>query len=96
LNNFSFEIKLLLADYLQRNLPIDELEFVKDRNRLLNLLPRGSVCAELGVWKAAYSETILKRVRPKKLHLIDAWDIDLQVFPYDQRKRDKQPFYDAI
>lgn len=43
------------------------------RRRLLDSLPRGAACAEVGVWKGDFSARILEVVRPRKLHLIDPW-----------------------
>jgi hypothetical protein len=43
------------------------------RDRLLDLLPRGGVVAEVGVWRGAFSQTILKRLEPRELHLVDPW-----------------------
>lgn len=43
------------------------------RMELLERMPKGSVCAEIGVYKVEFSEHILKVVRPAKLHLIDPW-----------------------
>lgn len=46
------------------------------RNRrrfVLELPPRGSVCAEIGVWAGDFSAEILKVARPAKLHLVDPW-----------------------
>jgi hypothetical protein len=45
----------------------------KDRKQLLLLIPKNSVCAEIGVWKGNFSDQILKVVKPQKLHLIDPW-----------------------
>jgi hypothetical protein len=46
---------------------------VSPRRRLLERLPKGSVCAEIGVWKGDFSERILEVVEPTRLHLIDPW-----------------------
>jgi hypothetical protein len=43
------------------------------RRFLLGLLPRGSVGAEIGVWRGDFSAWILRTVRPARLHLIDPW-----------------------
>ena len=43
------------------------------RVRLLQRLPKGGVCAEIGVWKGDFSERILEVARPARLHLIDPW-----------------------
>jgi hypothetical protein len=37
-------------------------------------MSKGSVCAEIGVWKGDYSDLILTITSPKKLHLIDPWE----------------------
>jgi len=39
----------------------------------LHLMPKGSVCAEIGVHEGEYSAQILEIVQPRKLHLIDPW-----------------------
>ena len=43
------------------------------RKLLLERMPRGSVCAEIGVFKGDFSAEILRVVRPRVLHLIDPW-----------------------
>lgn len=45
-----------------------------DRKRLLERMPRDSVCAEIGVWEGDFSERILEIVKPRELHLIDPWE----------------------
>jgi hypothetical protein len=41
--------------------------------RLLQRLPTGAVCAEVGVYKGDNSRHILKYAKPRELHLIDGW-----------------------
>ena len=45
------------------------------RVRLLEEVPKGSSCAEIGVWKGDFSARILEVVRPAKLHLVDPWRV---------------------
>lgn len=45
----------------------------KERDFLLRRFPKGSVGAEIGVWKGDFSSRILKIVRPATVHLIDPW-----------------------
>ena len=48
--------------------------FITDhRKRLLKMMPNGSVCAEIGVWKGDFSQRILEINNPSELHLIDPW-----------------------
>lgn len=44
-----------------------------ERRRLLALISRGGVCAEIGVWQGDFAAQILETCRPLKLHLIDPW-----------------------
>jgi hypothetical protein len=43
------------------------------REWLLEMMPKHSVCAEIGVFWGEFSRLILKKVEPKLLHLIDPW-----------------------
>ena len=45
----------------------------KRRGDFLELLPKGSVGAEVGVFRGHFTKHILERVRPSRLHLIDGW-----------------------
>jgi len=48
--------------------------FITDhRKRLLKMMPKESVCAEIGVWKGDFSQRILEITSPSELHLIDPW-----------------------
>jgi hypothetical protein len=46
---------------------------VENRRALLEMMPKGAVCAEIGVWDGGFSEVILEVTEPAKLHLIDPW-----------------------
>ena len=47
----------------------------KPREFLLEMMPKNSICAEIGVQRAFFSSRILKTVKPKKLFLIDPWAV---------------------
>jgi predicted O-methyltransferase YrrM len=48
---------------------------VKDRNRMFEqIMPKHSICAEVGVREGDNAIQILRRSLPKRLHLIDPWD----------------------
>ncbi len=46
------------------------------RQTLLEKMPPEAICAEIGVWKGAFSRNILKVTQPRKLFLIDPWICD--------------------
>ena len=61
--------------------PLDFLNLLpkfvlKDRIFLFKMMPKNSICAEIGVYKGDNSLRILKIVKPKKLFLIDPWKYD--------------------
>ena len=64
------------------DLPQTVLEHVHTRNcrvlptrmHLLGCLPRGGVAAEIGVAFGNFTNEILERNKPEKLHLVDAWE----------------------
>jgi hypothetical protein len=44
-----------------------------NRDGFIDSLPKGGVCAEIGVWKGDLSARILSIAQPRELHLIDPW-----------------------
>lgn len=40
---------------------------------MFNILPKNSVCAEVGVWKGEFSQEIINKLDPISLFLIDPW-----------------------
>ncbi|MEQ8282896.1 MAG: class I SAM-dependent methyltransferase [Parvibaculum sp.] len=53
--------------------PTGELQRLTQREWVLNRLPKGSVGAEIGVFRGHFSEKIIDIVRPEKLYLVDIW-----------------------
>jgi len=52
---------------------ISNLKALASRKVLLEVLPKNATIAEIGVDKGDYSQTILNKTNPSKLHLIDVW-----------------------
>ena len=52
---------------------IQHLRLVKNRSRVLPLMPSKGIAAEVGVDEGNFSEQILSITKPKMLYLIDAW-----------------------
>ena len=47
----------------------------KLRLRMLEEMPKGGKCAEIGVWNGGFSRAILEVTNPSELVLIDPWDL---------------------
>lgn len=43
------------------------------RRQILSRLPKGGLCAEVGVWHGDFTRMILNQIQPDKLLLIDPW-----------------------
>lgn len=50
---------------------IQNCRLIVDRDELLKLIPKGGVCAEVGIMYCDFSQKILETTEPRKLHLID-------------------------
>ena len=59
------------------------IEIRYGRKFLLEMMPKNSVCAEIGVSQGLFTEEILEVVQPKKLHLIDPWGGEPHVGYYE-------------
>lgn len=72
--------------------------FQNPRLELLERMPNGSRCAEVGVWKGDFSKKILRHTSPERLHLIDPW-VFQPAFPFRKfggKKAKEQADMDAI
>lgn len=58
------------------------------RQKMLGKLPKGGVCAEIGVWTGQFSIQILEVTEPRELVLIDPWDM-ISAQPDEDRSNDK-------
>lgn len=47
----------------------------ENRQSMLELMPKGGRCAEIGVWQGGFSVEILSLTQPKELVLIDPWGL---------------------
>lgn len=52
---------------------VEACRLLPTRLDLLDALPKGCVCAEVGVAFGDFSAEILARTNPARLHLVDAW-----------------------
>ncbi len=43
------------------------------RENIFKILPKHSVCAELGVFRGDFSKLILRYAEPKEAHFVDVW-----------------------
>lgn len=54
-------------------MPEGEVERMKKRRWVLELLPKGGIGAEIGVFRGHFSDLICRIAQPGKLYLIDPW-----------------------
>lgn len=60
---------------------------IPNREDFLNLLPKYSICAELGVFKGEFSEKIIALTKPKKFYAVDGWmKMFGEKFPYKNKR----------
>lgn len=65
-----------------------------DRNAMLDRMAKDCVIAEIGVAFGDFSKEILKICRPKKLHLVDAWETDRYILGLKAIQKDLAPQID--
>jgi len=54
-------------------MPEGEIKRLRQRRWVLELLPKGGIGAEIGVFRGHFSDLICEIAQPKKLYLIDPW-----------------------
>lgn len=54
-------------------MPPGELKRLEGRRWILNLVPKGGIGAEIGVFRGHFSDQICRIAQPTKLYLIDPW-----------------------
>ena len=88
--------------YIESKIPkieIDDMhirntKILTNREKLLTILPKDGIVAEIGVDKGDFSKKIFEITSPKNFHLVDSWDN----VRYNKRKEEKllQIFEDLI
>lgn len=68
------EINSSIPKYHLEMIHVQNAKLLSDREELLKLLPKNSICAEIGVNEGEFSQEIIKITSPEKLYLIDAWN----------------------
>ncbi len=70
------------------------------RDWLLQLIPKGSICAEIGVYRGDFAARVWSVARPERLHLIDPWKYEpsaaYQESWYGGQRGVSQAYLDAI
>jgi len=54
---------------------VRDFKNASNRDFILKMLSKQSVCAEIGVSRGKFSKRILKIIKPSKLYLIDPWSV---------------------
>ncbi len=49
------------------------LDRASGREKVLSLIPKHAICAEIGSWKGQFAAAILRAAAPAELHLVDPW-----------------------
>lgn len=52
---------------------IKQLLRLSSRKDIFKILPKNSICAELGVFRGDFSKQILNYSSPKEVHFVDVW-----------------------
>jgi len=62
---------------IQKQFPFPHGQIARARWRrwIFRYLPKGAVCAEIGVFRGHFATEILRHAAPRKLYLIDPWTI---------------------
>jgi hypothetical protein len=50
---------------------LDRCKLIESRVAMLDLMPKGGVCAEIGIFRCDFSSLIIEKTQPRILHLID-------------------------
>ncbi|TWT46787.1 class I SAM-dependent methyltransferase [Botrimarina hoheduenensis] len=71
------------------------------RGRMIRALPHNAVVVEIGVNQGEFSQTILSKTSPRKLHLIDCWEEHHEGldYPHDgfyAKQADHQSNFDLV
>ena len=66
-----------IPNFQLENKHLENCKVLKDRNSVLDNLPKHSICVELGVEDGNFSEEIINRVDPVELVLVDNSEEDL-------------------
>ena len=65
--------EILRDSHTRWPMPAGEMERLEKRRWVLELLPKGGVGVEIGVFRGHFSNLICQIAQPRKLYLVDPW-----------------------
>lgn len=73
LNSWQMHVDQNIPRSTLQEVHVQHAKVLANRAKLLELLPKDGVVAELGVDKGDFTKMILEKCNPRKLHLVDSW-----------------------
>jgi len=63
----------------------------KVRRQMLQRMPKGGICVEVGVWRGEFTRMLLNQLQPDKMILIDPWkNFDERTDAFDGQTKDQE------
>jgi hypothetical protein len=66
------------------------------RSFLFNMIPRGKIGLEIGVWHGHFAKEIIKHTKPSELHLVDPWMFEKGMKKYFKGQKSLEIMYTTV